>query len=497
MNTKTLLIGVLVLFTLNHCSKESYSEDSRDYNIFADRANLDASNTGSAPNWQGEGYNEYEENPWIKTLDNAVSTFSIDADGASYSNTRRFLTNDKLPPKAAIRTEEMINYFNYDYPENSTHPISLNGEIATCPWTPGNKLLRIGLRGKDIPESVLPPSNFVFLIDVSGSMSSPNKLELLKESFKIFVDYIDEKDFVSIVTYSGSSGIVLPPTPGNQKLVIKTAINSLGSGGSTAGAQGIITAYDLAVESFIPGGNNRVIMGTDGDFNVGISDQDQLVELIEEKRDLGVFLTILGVGSGNLQDGKMEQIANNGNGNYEYIDNLDQARKVFVHEFNKFYTVAKDVKIQIDFNPQIVREYRLIGYENRLLEAPDFEDDTKDAGEIGSNQTITAIYEIVPTGLLSIMPSVTIDFRYKLPDSDESIPIHLDIIDELKPFNQSSENMRFATAVAGYGLLLGESNYAGTLTYDNIITWAQGAMSYDPYGFREEFIDLVNIAKNL
>ena len=495
MNPKTLLLGLCLLLTLNYCSKENYAESS---NTAGFDLTSNSSGFGSPEVWTGgEGYNDYEENPWVDVLETPVSTFSIDADGASYSNARRFLRNDKLPPKAAIRTEELINYLTYNSPENSTHPISLNGEIATCPWRPGHKLLRIGLRGKDIPESLLPPSNFVFLIDVSGSMSSPDKLELLKESFKIFVDYIDEKDYVSIVTYSGNAGVVLPPTPGSQKVIIKTAINSLGSGGSTAGAQGIITAYDLAQENFIPGGNNRVIMGTDGDFNVGISSQDELVELIEEKRDLGIFLTILGVGTGNLQDGKMEQIANNGNGNYEYIDNLDQAKKVFVYEFNKFYTVAKDVKIQIEFNSHMIKKYRLIGYENRLLEEPDFEDDTKDAGEIGSNQTITALYELEPTGLLSVLPSVTVDFRYKHPDADDSIPIFLEIMDEFKPFHQSSENMRFATAVTGYGLLLGESSYSGDLSYEDILNWAQGAMTFDPHGFREEFIELVNIAKNL
>lgn len=500
----TFLLVVACCFTFSNCSQDA---DDLSFNAEADRA-YDSSgpflsnNIGSSPEESptGEGYNEYAENEFVEVSEEPISTFSIDADGASYSNTRRFLlTEGKLPPQAAVRTEEFINYFNFDYAEpEGEHPIALNGEISDCPWSSGHKLLRIGIKGKDIPRPQLPNSNFVFLIDVSGSMSSANKLELLKESFKIFTDEMRDEDKIAIVTYAGSAGVVLPSTFGSEKAVIKEAIDKLGAGGSTAGAQGIITAYEIAEQNFIEGGNNRVILGSDGDFNVGPSSQDELVELIEEKRETGIFITILGVGTGNLQDGRMEQIANNGNGNYEYLDNLDQAKKVFIHEFNKFYTVAKDVKIQIEFNPQVVSQYRLIGYENRLLETEDFEDDTKDAGEIGSNQTITALYEYIPVVLpLNSGAAVNVDFRYKNPDEDVSIPLNLDIIDHLNTFEGASENLRFAATAAGFGMLLWGSDYSGDLEYSDLINWAQHANGYDPYGFRVQMLEMLEVASGL
>lgn len=497
MKTKHLLVLSVTSFLFTFCSDPQIEDANTSPTSSADLASFGGSGGFGPEEWKGEGYNEVEENPFIITVDEPVSTFSIDADGASYSNTRRFLTNNRLPPKAAIRTEEFINYFPYDYPQNGNAPISLNGEVSDCPWTPGHKLLRIGIRGKDIPDHQLPASNFVLLIDVSGSMKQPGKLDLLKRSFKLFVDEMDEDDKLAIVTYAGKAGVLLEPTTGRFKDIIKSAIDGLDAGGSTAGAQGIITAYQLAEEAFIPGGNNRVILGSDGDFNVGISNQDELVELIEEKRESGVFLTILGVGTGNLQDGKMEQIANNGNGNYEYLDNIEQAKKVFIHEFKKFYTVAKDVKIQINFNPEQVRAYRLIGYENRLLEESDFEDDSKDAGEIGANQTITALYELIPAGGSGRGPVTTVDFRYKEPASSTSIPLQLEIPDREVLFNMASENMRFATAAAGFALLLGESEYKGILNYNHLVQWAINANSYDPHNYRWEFIDLVNKAKDL
>jgi Ca-activated chloride channel homolog len=302
-----------------------------------------------------------------------------------------------------------------------------------------------------------------------------------------------------IVTYAGSAGVVLPSTPGSNKSAILQAIDNLRAGGSTAGAQGIITAYEIAQSNYIEGGNNRVILATDGDFNVGVSSQEGLIELIEEKRELGVFLTVLGFGRGNLQDAKMEQLANNGNGNYEYIDNLNQARKVFVQEIGKLYTVAKDVKVQVTFNPSVVQAYRLIGYENRVLNNEDFEDDEKDAGEIGANQAITALYEIKPAagGSSLQVPSFTIDFRYKLPDEDQSIPLSLEITDSQQPFAQASESMRFSASVASFGLLLRSSDYRGSATYGQIRDWASGATVYDPDGYREEFVELVLKAKEL
>lgn len=446
----------------------------------------------------GENYNEIIENPFILVEEEPTSTFSIDADGASFSNVRRFLNKNQLPPKDAIRTEELVNYFNYDYgPAAGGHPIALNGEVSGCPWAPEHRLVRIGIKGKDIQQ--LPPSNIVLLIDVSGSMSDPDKLPLLRESFKLFVDELSGEDRLAIVTYAGQAGVLLPSTPGSRKAEIKSAIDKLGAGGSTAGAQGIVTAYEIAQANFIQGGNNRVILGTDGDFNVGPSSQEELVGLIEEKRELGIFLTVLGVGTGNLNDAMLEQVADNGNGTYEYIDNLEQARKVFIYEFGKFYTVAKDVKVQVDFNPSVVHAYRLIGYENRLLENEDFENDQKDAGEIGSGQTITALYEIIPAtggGTLNV-PTFSIDFRYKLPDEDTSIPLNMEILDEGHTFGQASENMRFAASVASFGLLLRDSEYKGETSYEKIRQWAGGATGFDPFGFRQEFLELVQKADDL
>ena len=378
MKALNLVFLTILLFVASSCEKGDASlEYNYNVGITGDYSG------GSSGN--GDTYTVVEENSFVDVSEAPVSTFSIDADGASYANIRRFiLKENQLPPKGAVRTEELVNYFDMDYPyQPSQHPISLNGEISSCPWAEGHKLIRIGLKGKPIPEDQLPASNFVFLIDVSGSMSSADKLELLKAGFNLFVDRMENDDRVAIVTYAGDAGLVLESTSGKDKQKIKAAINSLGSGGSTAGAEGIITAYKIAGENFIPKGNNRILLGTDGDFNVGISDRDELIKLIEEKRDNGIYLTVLGVGRGNLNDAALEQIADHGNGHYEYVDDLEQLRKVFIYEFSKFYTVAKDVKVQIEFNPELVQSYRLIGYENRILNEEDFEDDGKDAGEIG------------------------------------------------------------------------------------------------------------------
>ncbi|WP_299211657.1 VWA domain-containing protein [uncultured Dokdonia sp.] len=447
----------------------------------------------------GDNYGEIVENPFINTVDEATSTFSIDADGASYANVRRFIQeSQQLPPANAVRTEELINYFDLDYDyTDTTHPIDLNGEVSTCPWNTDNKLVRIGIKGKPIPEAELPASNFVFLIDVSGSMSSEDKLELLKNGFNLFVDELTEQDRVAIVTYAGSAGLVLPSTSGDQKQTIKDAINSLGSGGSTAGAEGIITAYEIAQENFIDGGNNRIIIGTDGDFNVGPSSTEDLITLIEEKRDFGIFLTVLGVGRGNLNDAALEQIANNGNGTYEYIDTIDQLRKVFIYDFSKFFTVAKDVKVQVQFNPENILAYRLIGYENRVLDNEDFEDDEEDAGEIGANQNITAIYEIVPQSNQNLSEkALTIDFRYKNPSEDLSIPVSLDIFDEGNSFSQASDFMQFTASVASFSMLLRDSQYKGTSSYNQVINWLDNTSLADPYNFKAQFRDLVQQASS-
>ncbi len=450
----------------------------------------------------GDISTEIEENPFVNVADQPVSTFSIDADGASYANVRRFiLQENQMPPKGAVRTEELINYFNlnYEYTDPS-HPIALNGEVSECPWNSTNKLIRIGIKGKPVSQlESLPASNFVFLIDVSGSMGSEDKLELLKSGFKYFVDELSENDRVAIVTYAGSAGVVLQSTSGSNKSTIKQAINSLGSGGSTAGAQGIITAYEIAKQNFIEGGNNRIVIGTDGDFNVGPSSQEDLVKLIEEKRDFGIYLTVLGVGRGNLNDAALEQIANNGNGTYEYLDNLEQLRKVFIYEYSKFFTVAKDVKVQVEFNQEYVEAYRLIGYENRLLNQEDFNDDTKDAGEIGADQNITALYEIVPKKNVDLRsdPTFTIDFRYKEPTSDTSIPIVLEIFDEGNSFNAASDFMKFTSSVASFSMLITDSEYKGTSNYDGVLNWLDATDLNDEHNFKSEFRNIVVKAKGL
>jgi len=450
----------------------------------------------------GDQYEDNGENPFVLTDTQAISTFSVDADGGSYANVKRYIMDEGVkPPAEAVRVEELINYFPMDYADpGSAAPIALNGEVSACPWNAEHRLIRIGIKGRSIPASEMPASNWVLLIDVSGSMSSDDKLDLIKEGMKRFVDQsMRPEDRLAIVTYSGASGVELPSTPGTNKAAIKQAISRLKSGGSTNGAQGIITAYDIAQANFISGGNNRILLATDGDFNVGISTTEALVELIEQKRDLGIFLTAIGVGRGNLNDAGMEQLANNGNGTYEYMGDIEQAEKVLVHEASKFFTVAKDVKVQVEFNPDIVKKYRLIGYENRVLQTEDFEDDQKDAGEIGAGQTVTALYEIelAATGGTLNLPVFSIDFRYKDADANESQPLTLAVYDEQTPFLSASENMRFCAATAGFGMLLRDSPYKGTINYDQVIDWANNASSFNPQGYRQKFIQVVQKAKTL
>ncbi len=347
-----------------------------------------------------EEYDRIYENEFLEALSNPLSTVSIDVDTASYSNARRFINESRLPPPDAVRIEEFINYFNYDYPQPADeHPFSINIEHSAAPWNLDHQLVHIGLQGLDVPKEELPDSNMVFLLDVSGSMNEPNKLPLVKRGFKLLVEQMSERDSVAIVVYAGAAGLVLPPTNGDSKAAIMDAIENLEAGGSTAGGEGIELAYQVAGENFIEGGNNRVILATDGDFNVGLSSDGELVRLIEEKRDEGIFLSILGFGTGNLKDSKMEQLADNGNGNYAYLDSIREANKVLVSEMaGTLLTIAKDVKIQIEFNPAKVKAYRLIGYENRLLAKEDFADDTKDAGELGAGTAVTFLYEIIPVG---------------------------------------------------------------------------------------------------
>lgn len=478
---KLLYLSTYFIFFLASCSLPNSGEFSIEPN---------PTNTGNI-------YEKLEENPFVETETKATSTFSIDADGASYGQVRRMLMKEKIKPiKAAIRTEELINYFPLDYvSDNTTHPITLNGEVSSCPWNKENKLIRIGIKGKSIADKDLPASNFVFLIDVSGSMNSEDKLQLLKKGFNDFVEQMTDKDKIAIVTYAGAEKIVLPSTSGKDKAKIKNAIDKLGAGGGTAGSKGIITAYEIAQENLIKDGNNRIILGTDGDFNIGITDQDELIKLIETKRDLGIFLTVLGVGFGNLNDATLEQLADKGNGTYEYIDDVKELKKVFLYEKSKFFTVAKDVKIQVEFNPEIVKSYRLIGYENRALTEKDFTDDKKDAGEIGANQNITALYEIIPKNNNINARAFKIDCRYKEPNSDISVLMELNIFDKGNSFEQSSDFMKLCASITSFAMLLTDSKYKGDATYDKTLEWIKNLQLSDNQGYINEFKQLVGEAK--
>jgi Ca-activated chloride channel homolog len=473
-----------------------------------------------APQWNTESYNAIKENGFIRTANDPLSTFSIDVDTASYSNIRRFINQGQMPPPGAVRIEEMINYFSYAYPQPSDgHPFSVTTELGPCPWKSGHKLVRIGLKAKDIDKKELPPSNLVFLIDVSGSMSAANKLPLLKKSMKLLVRQLDEQDRVAIVVYAGSDYVVLEPTPGSAQSALFKAIDSLGAGGSTHASSGIVTAYQLAAQTFMPGGNNRVILASDGDFNVGVTSRDALQKLIEEKRQTGIYLTVLGFGMGNYHDDTMEVLADKGNGNYAYIDNLLEAKKVMVKEMTgTLFALAKDVKIQVEFNPVKVGAYRLIGYENRALADEDFNDDKKDAGEIGVGHTVTALYELIPAGAEDI-PSVdplkyqqndkqpseaaladelmTVKLRYKPLQSDKSVLLDTVVQDNDISLAQTSTDFRFAAAVAGYGMLLSGSKQAGSLTWQQVLDLAKKAKGQDEQGWRAEFIRLVETTELL
>lgn len=468
-----------------------------------------------------ESYAGKNENTFRTALDHPLSTFSIDVDAASYSNVRRFINNGNLPPADAVRVEEMINYFDYDYPQpTGKDPVNILTEIANAPWNPQHKLVKIALQARNTPTEKLPASNLVFLIDVSGSMSSANKLPLLVSSFKLLTEQLRPIDKVAIVVYAGNAGLVLPSTPGDQKTKIKDALNQLEAGGSTAGGAGIELAYKVATDNYIKGGNNRVILATDGDFNVGASSDQDMEKLIENKRKSGVFLTTLGFGMGNYKDSKMEVLADKGNGNYAYIDNISEARKVLINEFGgTLFTVAKDVKLQVEFNPAKAQAYRLIGYENRMLKAKDFNDDTKDAGEMGSGHTVTALYEVIPTGIKSSFAGsvddlkyqnkpktvklndhkelMTVKLRYKEPTGSTSKLMAKPVVDENLSFERSSDNFRFSAAVAEFAMLLNQSNYKQSSSFDHVISTAQKSTGKDEEGYRAEFIKLAKSAKLL
>jgi Ca-activated chloride channel family protein len=475
---------------------------------------------GQGPGQTGDRHSRIVENPFLAVNDNPLSTFSIDVDTASYSKTRRYLMeNNTLPPPDAVRIEELVNYFSYDYfPPTDDVPFAAHVEVAACPWRPEHRLVRIGLKGKAIARDQRPAGNLVFLLDVSGSMQPEDKLPRVIRSMRMLVEQLGENDRVAIVVYAGASGLVLPSTPGYDKAKIVEALDSLHAGGSTNGGEGIRLAYDTAMQSFIRGGTNRVILCTDGDFNVGTTSTAELERLAEEKAKTGVFLTVLGYGMGNHNDDMLEKLADKGNGNYGYIDTDQEARKLLVDQLGgTLVTIAKDVKVQIEFNPRKVGEYRLIGYENRLLRAEDFNDDQKDAGEIGAGHTVTALYEIAPPAAELKTPEVdplryqqpaapteaaaskellTLKLRYKEPDGQESkAPLVFPVSDSGHAFGQATADFKFAAAVAGFGMLLRDSAFKGNLTYDAVLEIAQESLGVDQHGYRAGFVELVRKAK--
>ena len=471
--------------------------------------------------WNREAYDRIFENVFKNAVEHPLSTFSIDVDTASYANVRRILNYGQLPPPDAVRIEELINYFPYHYAEpRDETPFAVHVDAAAAPWKPEHRLVRIALQGKTVDTSDRPDANLVFLIDVSGSMSSPNKLGLVQQSLNLLVEQMEARDRIAVVVYAGASGLALPSTTANNQETIKHAINNLRSGGSTNGGAGIELAYSVAQRHFIKDGINRVILCTDGDFNVGTTDRGSLTRLIEDKAKTGVFFSVLGFGVGNFQDATMEELSNKGNGNYGYVDSIKEARKVFVDEMlGTLMTIAKDVKIQVEFNPALVGAYRLIGYENRMLAKEDFNDDTKDAGEIGAGHRVTALYEIIPAGLAanataSVDPLkyqkpaaretvvksaelLTVKLRYKEPDADESRLIEQPFVDPGTELSASTDDFRFVTAVAAFGMLLRNSEYSESMTFDEVLDLARQAKGRDSGGWRSEFIELIEKARQL
>jgi Ca-activated chloride channel family protein len=469
-------------------------------------------------------YDHVSENPFLQAVSNPLSTFSIDVDTASYSNVRRFIDSGSLPPKDAVRVEEMINYFSYDYHEpEGDKPFSIDLDATACPWDASHRLLRIGLKGREVATENRPASNLVFLLDVSGSMTPAERLPLVKQAMRLLVEKLTEKDRVAIVIYAGGSGLALPSTNGDRKETILRALEELKAGGSTNGAEGIELAYKVAADNFIKGGVNRVILATDGDFNIGVTNQGDLIRLLEDKAKSGVFLSVLGVGTDNLKDSTMQKLADKGNGNYAYLDSLDEARKVLVQQVNgTLMTIAKDVKIQVEFNPARVASYRLIGYEKRMLRKEDFNNDKVDAGEIGAGHTVTALYEIVPAGAGAADPSasippvdplkyqapnsapaavaqsdakasqemVTVKLRYKKPEGDRSELIERSFVDNGSRFENAAPDLKFAAAVAEFGMILRDSQYKGKGTIGAVIEWAQEGKGRDAAGYRAGFIEL-------
>ncbi len=469
-----------------------------------------------APGFSTEDYRYFRDNGFKQAGVDPLSTFAIDVDGASYANIRRFLTSGQRPPADAVRIEELVNYFPYEHAvPQGREPFGVTIAQMAAPWAPEHRLVMVGIRGRQIEAAAMPPANLVFLIDVSGSMQSPDKLPLVKRAFRLLVDQLRPQDRVAIVVYAGAAGLVLPSTPGSNKPAIIAAIEALEAGGSTAGGAGIRLAYDVAKANFLAEGNNRVILATDGDFNVGVSSEGELVRLVEARKQEGTFLTVLGFGTGNLKDSRMEALADHGNGHYAYVDDILEARKVFVSELGgTLLTIARDVKVQVEFNPARVGEYRLIGYENRMLEHQDFNDDARDGGELGAGHTVTALYEVVPVGVAragkgSVDPLryrqpgaaggrselAMVKLRYQPPAGGSSQLITRAVPDH--PSARGSESLRFAAAVVEFGMLLRGSEYRGEASWEEASRLAQANVGSDPGGYRSEFVRLIEVARGM
>ncbi len=520
-----ILAALMLLSVMAGCSKETslvadsyYYNSSYDVCVSTEAAEepMTYDYIYEQPEFNTEEYSSITENRFLSAAVNPLSTFSADTDTASYSNVRRYIDDRKLPPEDAVRIEELLNYFRYDYPQpEAGEPFSVTTEISDCPWNEDTQLMLIGLQAEKLDADALPPSNLVFLIDVSGSMDYPDKLPLVKEAFNLLTEQLSERDRISIVTYASYDTVVLEGATGEDRQQITDAINMLEAGGSTAGSKGITTAYAIAERYFIAGGNNRVILATDGDLNVGVTSEGELKRLVEEKRDSGVFLSVMGFGEGNIKDNKMETLADNGNGSYYYIDSKEEARRVLIEEMGgTLFTVAKDVKLQVEFNPAVVKGYRLIGYENRLLNDEDFNDDTKDAGEIGAGHRVTALYEIVTvdspieiyapeltyqdTASTGSNDYLTVKVRYKEPDEDESKLLSYPVGQD-KYTDTPSDNFVFAAAVAQYGMLLRDSEYVGSATYEYILRQldSRDSLLSDDYriDFRRIVEDTMHIAE--
>ncbi|MBY0522204.1 MAG: VWA domain-containing protein [Gemmataceae bacterium] len=464
-------------------------------------------------------YDRIYDNPLMAARENPLSTFSVNVDTASYSNARRFLNEGALPPKDAVRVADFVNYFGYDYPEpTGEHPISITADAAGCPWNDAHRLVRIGLRAKRIAPEAMPPRNLVFLVDVSGSMNAPKRLPLVKAGLNLLIEQLTDRDRVAIVVYAGEAGVRLPSTTGDRKDAIRKAVDRLRASGGTNGGEGIQLAYRIARQNFMEHGVNRVILATDGDFNVGVTSQGELVRLIEDQRKSGVYLTILGFGMDNLKDATLEKLADKGAGHYAYIDSLAEARKVFVEEGAALTTVAKDVKVQVEFNPKRVAAYRLIGYENRLLRAQDFNNDATGATPMGAGHTVTALYEVVPAGGKGNAPGVdplkyqqpadltavaddgellTVKLRYKEPREEASKLMSKTIAGGGLPFDKAPEDFRFAATVAAFGQLLRDSQHKGEITYADVRRLAEGSLGLDGRGHRAELVQLVEKAQRL